>query len=48
MLSLRRSDNLQLTGKKTRVTDFDLFLEENKAGCSQTVGINAVVKKIFS
>lgn len=36
---------MQITGKKTRVTGFDLFLEENKARHSQTRGINPVVKK---
>lgn len=45
MLSLGRPVNLQITGKKPRVTGFDLFLEANKARHSQTGGINPVVKK---
>lgn len=48
LLSLGRPVNLQITGKKPRVTGFDLFLEANKARHSQTGGINPVVKKKIS
>lgn len=48
LLSLGRSVNLQITGKRPSVTCFDLFLEENNAEHSQTGGINPVAKKTFS